>query len=194
MADLIDQHLHKLHRTAQVNQDHRRGRSSTYHSFLATWIVTEQPKIPAPHVFDGLADEPSALNDDRTRLPTVAECAAHLKLIEAILTLRRRVLASRKLDAVFNLEPNIKTVHKKKRDRTTRKWVWEEKKVRDHEYPKKRKQVWERDFLPLAVARFRVWAKSVDAELKKGVASDEIPVVLSLPFMPPLGRFYAPRI
>jgi methyl coenzyme M reductase subunit D len=106
-------------------------------------------------------------------LPNIAQCAAHLELLQAINHIRREVLNSSSLDAILDIKPQKRTVVQ----RYTRKTI----EVKDNKFAQKRQVKWP-FYLRLGVARFFVWLKKLDEIL----ASNENEV-LELPACPPLG-------
>ena len=66
----------------------------------------EQPVIPKPEIFDAL-DNPAT---DLAALPTTAECAVHLQLLEKFVALKQKVLTSNALDRAFAIVPKEKLV------------------------------------------------------------------------------------
>ena len=66
----------------------------------------EQPVIPKPEIFDAL-HLPTA---DLAALPTTAECAVHLQLLEKFVALKQKVLTSNDLDRALGIIPKDKLV------------------------------------------------------------------------------------
>lgn len=66
----------------------------------------EQPVIPKPEIFDSL-DNPAA---NLAALPTIAECAVHLQLLEKFVVLKQKILTSNRLDRAFAITPKEKLV------------------------------------------------------------------------------------
>ena len=62
--------------------------------------------IPKPEVFDALDD----LAADPAALPTTAECAVHLQLLEKFVALKQKILTSNALDRAFAIVPEDKLV------------------------------------------------------------------------------------
>lgn len=95
--------------------------------------------IPSPTCFD-FTQTASNDNNRLTSIPTLAECAVHLELLEAVLVLRARVLKSTALDRLFwRLQLYFPPV--------SEKW---------------------RRFVALAVIRFSVWWDSLGIVLGEG--------------------------
>ena len=66
----------------------------------------EQPVIPKPELFDAL-HHPTA---DLAALPTIAECAVHLQLLEKFVALKQKILTSNALDRALAIIPKDKLV------------------------------------------------------------------------------------
>src|SRR4051794_18336735 len=58
------------------------------------------PQIPAPSLFnfDNPSPSPGKEKDSGSRLPSIAECATHLELLEVFYVIRQKVLASKDID------------------------------------------------------------------------------------------------
>ena len=124
-------------------------------------------------------------------VPTVAECAAHLELLEAFHALKARILGSQELDSVLGIVPRPRTVY-----RTTHGGPYRSKrevkavKIEDTTFAARRREKWP-FFLRLAVVRFRAWLPTIDLALKEAPpdsSADTITEILSA-VMPPLGMF-----
>lgn len=152
------------------------------------------PTIPNPQIFCGLtglensesagsASSITAIKDttgDGTRslgvvLPTVAECAAHLELLECIVTLRAKVLSSTTLDRAFSIKSRLRTVTQRRG----------EFKLDDSTFNQRRMQKWP-VFLNMAAERFMIWVKTIDNELSNTRREREQCERL---FPPPLGEW-----
>lgn len=66
----------------------------------------EQPVIPKPEIFDGLHHTTA----DLAALPTIAECAVHLQLLEKFVALKQKILTSNALDRALAIIPEDKLV------------------------------------------------------------------------------------
>ena len=66
----------------------------------------EQPVIPKPEIFDPLENLPA----DLAALPTTAECAVHLQILEQFVALKQKILTSNALDRAFAIVPKEKLV------------------------------------------------------------------------------------
>ncbi|GFF34527.1 hypothetical protein IFM46972_04262 [Aspergillus udagawae] len=131
--------------------------------------INEDIQIPDPRVFKDIYVPEWT---DSMSLPNIAQCAAHLELLQAINHIRREVLNSSSLDAILDIKPEKRTVVQ----RYTRKKI----EVKDNKFAQKRQVKWP-FYLRLGVARFFVWLKKMDEIL----ASNENEV-LELPACPPL--------
>jgi len=158
------------------------GLTATPH-FPSARTKAEEPVIPAPQVFQSLAESsiPSA-----NAVPTVGECAAHLELLQAFHTLRVKVLQSTELDTTFGIKPNNRTVYRGGYYRQKRTAV----KLKDNTFATRRGEKWP-FFLGIAVARFRIWLKEAALDLmlrdqQRASSSYSAPAIT---FLPPLGTF-----
>jgi len=71
----------------------------------------ENPKIPNPSLFDFASE---GLENGNIGLPTVAECGAHLELLEAFYHIRLNVLSSTALDAALGIKPEPRITYRTK--------------------------------------------------------------------------------
>ena len=77
--------------------------------YLPARTPGEEPVIPKPEIFDALynpAENPAAL-------PTSAECAVHLQLLQKFVALKQKVLTSNRLDRAFAIIPKDRLVTKR---------------------------------------------------------------------------------
>ncbi|KAL6230668.1 hypothetical protein BDW75DRAFT_234236 [Aspergillus navahoensis] len=109
-------------------------------------------------------------------MPSVAQCAVHLKLLHAINRLRRDILNSQPLDEALNIKPELILIKKK---------IYQPKEIRleDKTFAKRREAKWDL-YLHLAVGRFLVWLKRMDNEMGQYDSNDAS--YLKLAFCPPL--------
>jgi hypothetical protein len=143
--------------------------------------VKDNPKIPNPSIFDF---ESKRSENDNTGLPTVAECATHLKLLQAFHHIYLKVSSSVTLDAVLGISPEPRTVYRRKYVGYRRGYVREAVKLRDDTFVERRKAKWHL-YLALAAARFIAWAEAVEKVWNGSMASKAGSLHL-----PPIGRFY----
>jgi hypothetical protein len=141
-----------------LHQKSRSDASRPAHFPLAA-SKEEQPVIPDESVFQALSDNTQGVST----IPTVAQCAVHLELLEAFLVLKRRVLKSNSLDRTFGID-------------TTGK--------RDAAFTQRRLVKWDR-FVALAVARFEVWWEKL--VVKKHDLSGDEQHIITADKLPPLG-------
>jgi hypothetical protein len=181
---------HQLHRWSRQAVQHQKMRWSTWTSpedttnthipaYGTAATSKDNPKIPDPGIFDF---ESENSENDNTRLPTVAECAAHLKLLEALHHIYLKVSSSTTLDAVLGIKPEPRTVYRRKYLGYRRGYSWEEVKLRDDKFQERRKAKWP-FYLALAATRFLAWAEAVEKELDGSMASKDRSLHL-----PPIGR------
>lgn len=150
--------------------------SSSISNFEKATIPAENPTIPAPTLFV-FGPPPEGSQRSSTSLPTIAECAAHLELLEVFRNLRLEIVASTELDKALGIEPVPRTVYRKTYTsvgRYTRTAV----QVRDETFEERRKEKWP-FYLRLAAARFLRWVKIVEDSLE--VLPSSLP-------NPPVGR------
>ncbi|CEL04866.1 hypothetical protein ASPCAL05990 [Aspergillus calidoustus] len=137
--------------------------------------------IPDLTLFDGLSpDDPGP-----KALPTLAECAVHLEMLEAFQTLRQEVIHSKKLDKAFGIEPKKTTVYRKvwngARRRKDRTYTIDKHVLKDPDFASKRKNKWTY-FLQISAVRFHTWIQVVNRCLKDHDANGApIPRYLLLP-------------
>ncbi|KXJ92587.1 hypothetical protein Micbo1qcDRAFT_232335 [Microdochium bolleyi] len=120
---------------------------------------------PDRAIFDWNPPQHSApLVSNNLQLPTPAECATHLLLLQAFLDLRIKVLCSRKLDTALGIEPHERVVHvphnhPKHRGSSSDDVV----RVQDPTFLRRREEKWNL-FISLAAARFMAWARAVSSD------------------------------
>jgi hypothetical protein len=143
--------------------------------FRTAATKAEEPVIPPSSAFQDLQE--AAENPDLARLPTTAECAVHLELLEAFYYLRRRVLQSRELDTVLGIKPQPRIVW---RGRGRYK---KQIKLKDDTFAERRKDKWP-FFVAVAVGRFKRWLVRTELDLGLGETGERVAKVKHLP---PLG-------
>jgi hypothetical protein len=123
--------------------------------------------IPSPSIFNF---EPTEKDNGASsaRLPSPAECATHLELLQTFHVLRQRVLASEKIDKSFDIHPN--RITKRGRKGTT-------KTLKDETLLDRRQIKWKR-YVEFAVIRFLRWKEALPVE-DAGIGT--IPVLERLP-------------
>lgn len=113
--------------------------------YLPAETPAEQPVIPKPEIFDAL-DNPAA---NFAALPTTAECAVHLQLLEKFVVLKQKILTSNRLDRAFDIIPKEKLVTRGGK-----------RQVQADQTFKTRQAVKWPIFVRLAAARFLRWLRS----------------------------------
>lgn len=103
---------------------------------------SEQPVIPKPEIFDALHHATT----DLAALPSTAECAVHLQLLEKLVALKQKILTSNDLDRAFAIIPKDKVVTQGRK-----------KQRRADETFKARQAVKWAIFVRIAAARFLRW-------------------------------------
>lgn len=182
----------------------------------------EEPTIPSPTLFSGLPqnisqapgpaaprsafsstpasqeNSSSGNNNEPSRLlplPSVAECAVHLEMLEIFFSLRVRVIQSKPLDKTFGFEQKPRTVYRRKYDSKQRKYVNQPHTIKDSTWKTRRRDKWI-VYLHVAVGRFMVWAKAADVDI---FAAAQDSSVIELPHLPPCGKLdliwsYLPKL
>lgn len=102
--------------------------------------------VPVPELFASLASNTNGLD---AALPSVAECAVHLALLEAFYRLRLEIVNSQDLDGTFGVRLNNAV-------RETRNGI---------PYHRDRAKKWQY-FLGIAAGRFIHWSKEADAAIR----------------------------
>ncbi|TRX99042.1 hypothetical protein FHL15_000384 [Xylaria flabelliformis] len=134
--------------------------------------LSDNPKIPDPSLFNFSVDS-GCVQEEARRLPSVAECATHLELLQAFRYIRAQILSSKELDDAFGIKPENRTVFRKKRVHhgSSSSWVREPVKLRDDTFEKRREEKWPL-YLRLAASRFFHWITAVEAEFSQQNAPD----------------------
>lgn len=163
---------HWLHHwSKKAIQDQKEGTPNIHIPSFWTAATSEgNPKIPDPSLFDFASED---AEDDNTRLPTVAECAAHLELLEVFYHIRLKVLESTTMDAILGIKPEPQTVYRKT-------YLGDEQGHSQEEVMLRAKWPF---YLALAATRFLRWAEVVEEELDGPRASNDNSLHL-----PPIGR------
>ena len=129
----------------------------------------EQPVIPKPEIFDALHH----MTADLAALPTTAECAVHLQLLEKFVALKQKILTSNALDRALAIVPKDKLVTQRgKRQRRA-----------DETFKTQQAVKWP-IFVRIAAARFLRWWGTYSPMLH---AQGNKLRVTEIP-LPPLGR------
>ncbi|KAM0561292.1 hypothetical protein ACHAPJ_003171 [Fusarium lateritium] len=123
---------------------------SSYYPSAAT--MDENPVIPSPDTFNELDD----LHQDN--LPTPAQCAVHLELLEVFHALRIKIIDSKIIDKTFDLGEETKIIYRRKWVKGLNKYVNEGHRVRNPRWEDKRDKKWTW-YLGEAAQRFYVWAR-----------------------------------
>lgn len=127
----------------------------------------EEPVIPKPEIFQGVCGSAA----EHGALPTTAECAVHLQLLEKFVVLKQKVLTSNAIDRAFGIKPTEKLVtYRGKRE------------VQPDPTFKDRRAVKWPIFIRLSAARFLTWWESC---LSKPAALESV-VKISESSLPPL--------
>lgn len=134
--------------------------------------ITATPEIPKSSLFKGLSEHVTASS---IALPTIAQCAVHLELLQAFWALRRKIESSTDLDHVLDIKPEKRTVYR--RNYSNYSGNREPVELKDENFGKRRASKWP-FYLAIAAARFLQWVDVVEKSLTKG---EEL-------HLPPLGQ------
>jgi len=151
-----------VHRLSKDVLQKVKGIGSFRRHFRSAVSDAEPPQIPSPTLFENLNNENSP-----DGIPTVAQCAVHLKLLQTILVLHDKVIDSNTLDRSFGIKP--KESRKDKHDKIREGDV-------DSSSEEQRAVKWDY-FIFAAVVRFIQWWESLEVT---EINDDNLP---------PLGRF-----
>ncbi len=136
------------------------------------------PVIPDPGLFESLK---SSTNKPSAALPTVAECAVHLELLEVFYRLRSRIVNSTALDRTFGVYIDEELC------RAENGSVFFARR-RDDTWPARRAKKWTY-FLSIAAGRFLCWAREADTAM---ASESKVPHNSSrpgdIPYLPPIGK------
>jgi hypothetical protein len=112
--------------------------------------------IPSPSIFDFSSPPADADADDAHPLPSAAECAAHLELLEVLYVLRQRILMDAGIDDGFAIKPEREVKHGSGSETKTLKdpTLWERRQVK---WPK---------YIEFAAVRFLAWRRAVNQNPK----------------------------
>ncbi|KAI0437296.1 hypothetical protein F4803DRAFT_539297 [Xylaria telfairii] len=173
MALSVDFNQNLLHNCSKQSFNRQVTQGDQQVQFMKATSLSENPEIPDPALFNFSIDS-GCVQEEARRLPSIAECAAHLELLQAFRYLRIEVLSSAKLDDAFGIKPENRTVYRKKRVYQGYKssWVREPVKIRDDTYEKRREEKWPL-YLRLAASRFLFWVAAVEAEFSRPYAPDQ---------------------
>lgn len=154
-----------LHRWSRQSIQHQEGPGLSYltgaqvPTFQKSRQLEQNPKIPSPSLFS-LDIGGHALPKPHTALPTVAECATHLELLQAFQYFRIRIISSGGLDEVLGIELNRRIVFRKV-FHGYGQVEHEEVQLRDETFDERRKTKWPL-LLFLAAARFLRWVEVIE--------------------------------
>jgi hypothetical protein len=179
-----------LHRWSKQYIEHQEG---IRHSYLTTqpppfqkaFQREQNPKIPSPNLFS-LDAGSQALSKSHSSLPTVAECAVHLELLQAFQHFRIGIISSERLDRVLGIELNPRTVFRKVSNGYGQ-YEQQEIKLQDLTFDERRKTKWLL-LLSLAAARFLKWVEVIEKDPAESILLPPIgmlrPIQISKPTKP----------
>ncbi|KAK4171644.1 hypothetical protein QBC36DRAFT_339591 [Triangularia setosa] len=117
--------------------------------------TTDEPVIPEPAVFE---QDDTTNSAPAARLPTVAECAIHLELLETLFVLRERILRSEEIDKTMGINRRRETKTGHNGDTKT---------FKDTTFESRRQDKWTR-FIEFAVVRFLDWRTRLASQSQNG--------------------------
>ncbi|OKL57187.1 hypothetical protein UA08_07335 [Talaromyces atroroseus] len=177
MSLLVTSTTHKLHQAAEAEIRKLKSWQSS-EPLDDCWklldvgdtndIDGQRPLIPAPSLFKSLTittTTKARMGEDGYFLPTPAQCAAHLELLEVFFALRYNIVNSAALDTTFGVEH-----------------IYKKTKIRDNTFQDRRREKWE-FYLKIAVQRFDTWIRAADKIVAEQVKEEK---GVSLPYLPPL--------
>lgn len=124
-------------------------------------------EIPSPSIFN-FDQTQNGADAGSHRLPSPAECATHLELLQTFYVLRQRIIISEEIDKSFNIQP-IRVVKTGRRG--------DKKTLKDDTLADRRQVKWTR-YVEFAVIRFLAWKENLPLE-KTG--AETRPVLQRLP-------------
>lgn len=146
----IGSNQQRLHDTSRAIVQHTKIGTTYYGRDIFKYTTTSsqelQPKIPSPDIFENLTSVPQ----ERNPLPTTAECAIHLEFLAVLRELRERVIKSKELDGIFDIQPINQIVTRRGRRVN----------LGDPTFKTRREVKWDK-FLDFAVVRFLAWWEKV---------------------------------
>lgn len=135
-------------------------RSVAKKKYKGAQCEADEPQIPAAAIFEPLFSAPSnGIARETPVLPSIAECAVHLELLQCFFVLRQRVLKSDELDKVFGIVPHHRVVKRKGKD----------VKLKDPDMWQRRQVKWPM-FVEWSVVRFLCWRRAVTAKFSQAQA------------------------
>ncbi|CAJ0550624.1 Ff.00g105540.m01.CDS01 [Fusarium sp. VM40] len=162
MSHLIGYNLGALH---QASRELNTKITTKYYPSASS--IDKNPIIPSPGIFDQLNDS------HQDNLPTPAQCAVHLELLEVFHALRIKILDSKELDEIFELGDATKTVYRTKYVEGLNKTVNQEVTLRNTVWEQNRDKKWT-FYLGKAVPRFLVWADEYNTSLASKLSKDGV--------------------
>lgn len=155
-----------------------------------------KPNVPDPTIFSGLKLKRTNKDGEDTAIPSLAQCAVHLELLEAYKLLQEKVIKSNHLDVLFDTLPEkrYRTVSQYRGGRyVSRKILLKPIKDYDPAFQEGRKAKW-MGFVNNAFLRFSTWATTISKSpnaFAKRLADDLIPP-LGIETLPSRNHFIGP--
>ncbi|KAI1111527.1 hypothetical protein F5Y14DRAFT_424851 [Nemania sp. NC0429] len=162
MALSIDRNQNFLHQCSKQALNSQVFRSKLKLTSTEPVLPSDHPTIPDPSLFK-FGVNPGDTREESRRLPTIAECATHLELLQAFRHIRTEIESSSRLDHVFGIEQEPRTVYRKRvvYSGWTSSRVREPVKLKDDSFKKRREEKWPL-YLRIAASRFLSWVVAVE--------------------------------
>ena len=127
----------------------------------------QQSQIPLPAIFESSDGSHADSNEHGITLPSIAECAVHLELLECFKLLREAVVKSNQLDVLFDTLP-LKSYttsygHNIRGRRVLQRKLCRPIKEHDSTFQERRKVKWT-IFVNYAYHRFSLWVASINGD------------------------------
>lgn len=149
-------------------------KQSTISRYSPAESKDDESVIPDPNLFDA-----RRLVTGADSLPSVAQCAVHLELLQCFRKLRNQVINSQRLDQAWDIKPIPRVVYTGYRGNKT------EKKLKDTTFQSRREAKWS-TFIELAVTRFVYWLQITNKNIESVALESEFHIE-----SPPLGECVA---
>lgn len=146
-----------------------------------------QPHVPSPAIFETPETAQTDKDEHSNMLPSIAQCAIHLELLERFKLLQETVIKSNQLDVLFDTLPRkkytISYIYNSRGRKVLGRKILRPIKAHDSTFQERRKEKWTR-FVDEAYSRFSTWVVSINDNLKiSGKDGDELDPKL----VPPIG-------
>ncbi|KAI4261390.1 MAG: hypothetical protein L6R42_003413 [Xanthoria sp. 1 TBL-2021] len=146
----------------------------------------QQAHVPSPAIFE--TPESAHTDEDKrsNMLPSIAQCAIHLELLECFKLLQKTVIKSNQLDVLFDTLPRKKFttsyIYNSRGRGVPGRRLLRPIKAHDSTFQERRKEKWTR-FIHKAYCRFSTWVVSINNNRK---ISGKVGHELDLKLVPPI--------